>query len=84
MAGRSVLIWWLIRAARLFSLTFGRLGRVPVITDEASLARALNEVGDAALACVVRLQLPSRATKAVFLVARIDNFKWLRLSLDTV
>ena len=59
--------------SQIVSLTFGRLGRVPVITDEASLARALNEVGndDASVHRAASASQPRYQSS--FLVARIDT-----------
>ena len=59
--------------SQIVSLTFGRIGRVPVITDEASLARALNEAGDDG-ASVRRAAAASQPRyQSSFLVARIDT-----------
>lgn len=59
--------------SQIVSLTFGRIGRVPVITDEASLARALNEVGndDASVRRAASASQPRYQSS--FLVARIDT-----------
>ena len=59
--------------SQIVSLTFGRLGRVPVITDEASLARALNEVGDDGSSVRRAASASQPRYQSSFLVARIDT-----------
>ena len=59
--------------SQIVSLTFGRLGRVPVITDEASLARALNEVGDDGSGVRRAASASQPRYQSSFLVARIDT-----------
>lgn len=59
--------------SQIVSLTFGHLGRVPVITDEASLARALNEVGDDGSSVRRAASASQPRYQSSFLVARIDT-----------
>ena len=59
--------------SQIVSLSFGRLGRVPVITDEASLARALNEVGDDGSGVRRAASASQPRYQSSFLVARIDT-----------
>ena len=59
--------------SQIVSLTFGRIGRVPVITDEASLARALNEAGDDGSSVRRAASASQPRYQSSFLVARIDT-----------
>ena len=59
--------------SQIVSLTFGRIGRVPVITDEASLARALNEVGNDGASVRRAASASQPRYQSSFLVARIDT-----------
>ena len=59
--------------SQIVSLTFGRIGRVPVITDEASLARALNEAGDDGSGVRRAAAASQPRYQSSFLVARIDT-----------